>query len=91
MKLPNLNVLQCYRPAGGYTSFPGMGTTADPIGGGGPGAPGGYQGPPFSSGGARPGMKTDAYDPSLLWLTPILLIIHMQELSAIISHRRIKN
>nr|CAG4636979.1 EOG090X05CZ [Ceriodaphnia reticulata]SVE72908.1 EOG090X05CZ [Ceriodaphnia reticulata] len=32
--------------AGGYTSFPGMGTTADPIGGG----PGGYQGPPFSQG-----------------------------------------
>nr|CAG4643555.1 EOG090X0FHR [Ilyocryptus agilis] len=35
---------------GGYTSFPGMGTTADPIGGSG----GAYQGAPFSSS-ARPG------------------------------------
>nr|SVE75726.1 EOG090X05CZ [Daphnia hispanica] len=39
--------------AGGYTSFPGMGTTADPIGGGMGGGGGGYQGPPFSSA-ARP-------------------------------------
>lgn len=56
--------------AGGYTSFPGMGTTADPIGGGmgggmgggagGAGGAGGYQGPPFSSA-ARPGIT--AYNP----------------------------
>nr|CAG4649751.1 EOG090X0FHR [Scapholeberis mucronata] len=48
---------------GGYTSFPGMGTTADPIGGGvgvgGPAGPGGYQGPPFSSA-ARPGIASNA-------------------------------
>nr|CAG4646634.1 EOG090X0FHR [Macrothrix elegans] len=37
---------------GGYTSFPGMGTTADPIGGG----PAGYQAPPFSQA-ARPGKE----------------------------------
>lgn len=52
--------------AGGYTSFPGMGTAADPntIGGAGGmaggmggagGGGGGYQGPPFSSA-ARPGI-----------------------------------
>nr|SVE81288.1 EOG090X05CZ [Daphnia magna] len=38
---------------GGYTSFPGMGTTADPVGGSLAGVGGGYQGPPFSSA-ARP-------------------------------------
>ncbi|XP_046632339.1 synaptogyrin-1-like [Daphnia pulicaria] len=56
--------------AGGYTSFPGMGTTADPIGGGmgggmggGAGGAGGYQGPPFSSA-ARPGTIGDYQPPT---------------------------
>ena len=38
--------------AGGYTSFPGVGTTADQVGGG----AGGYQGPPFSTAG-NPGKR----------------------------------
>ncbi len=50
-----------YSTAGGYTSFPGMGTTADPIGGG----PGGYQGPPFSQG-PRPGTKNRILDGVIL-------------------------
>nr|CAG4639150.1 EOG090X05CZ [Daphnia magna] len=41
---------------GGYTSFPGMGTTADPVGGSLAGVGGGYQGPPFSSA-ARPAIR----------------------------------
>lgn len=46
---------------GGYTSFPGMGTTADPIGGG-----GAYQqGPPFASQTAgRPGSIGDYQPPT---------------------------
>nr|CAH0100052.1 unnamed protein product [Daphnia galeata] len=60
--------------AGGYTSFPGMGTAADPntIGGAGGmaggmggagGGGGGYQGPPFSSA-ARPGTIGDYQPPT---------------------------
>nr|CAG4642108.1 EOG090X0FHR [Eurycercus lamellatus] len=46
---------------GGYTSFPGVGTTADPIGGG----AGAYQqGPPFSSSAARPGSIGDYQPPT---------------------------
>jgi len=46
--------------AGGYTSFPGVGTTADQVGAGGAG---GYQGPPFSSA-ERPGTMGDYQPPT---------------------------
>lgn len=53
MRGPNYIYRQLYCIiAGGYTSFPGVGTGTEQVGGG----VGGYQGPPFSSA-ERPGKR----------------------------------